>query len=259
MSLLNYGDLKTEIADWLVKGNSKTLAKIPDFIRLAETELYRGLEVRDNEFYAEYTQDDDPTNPILLPENFQSFKVLTFNDKPLDRESDQKIKAIQYSQDTSPPHSFTTLERELIIAPWVSAPDVIDPDAGDFKIGLHYYGTESITQMEYWNTATNPNIPPTTDGLPTTTVERGDDATTRLFLRNPDIYLAGALAWGFLYVKNKTEASLWNKIHKGNLKELSIASKRARRSGSTPRVAGAYEAPDSRTYRDTGTGASRYW
>lgn len=257
MTMKNYGELKTEVASWLNRTDTETVSRIPDFLRNMESELYRGLEVRDNEFIAAYTQDDNPKNPIVLPDNFQSFKVVTFNDKPLDRVSDLQFAAIQYSGDSSPPHSFTTEEREMVLAPWVD--DDIDPAGGDFTIEVHYYGTESLGEMAFWNTATNPNFLPESDGTPAEFTQRTDAATTRLFLRNPDLYLAGCLYWGFLFLQDDKNAMKWKAIFDNGNANLKKAAKRARRSGSTPKVAGAYEAPDSRTYRDNGTGASRYW
>lgn len=239
MSMLNYGELKTEVATWMVRADAQTLARIPDFIRLAETEMYRGLESQDNEFQVIWTQDDNPKNPIVLPENFESFKMLTYGDQPLERLSDVAVSTINQSNATLPPFAFTTEERQLIIAPWLT--DDIDPASDEFEIKLDYYGTESITQMSYWNTATNPNIPPTDDGTPSDTVERGDAATTRLFLRNPDLFLSGALYWGFLFGKFDKDAMKWKAIFDNSLKKLQLTAKRRRRSGSTTRVASAYD------------------
>ncbi|MGB2336186.1 MAG: phage adaptor protein, partial [Alcanivorax sp.] len=233
----NYGELKDAIAGWVDRRDSKFLLELPGFIRLAESEIYRDLKSHDNEFVMKLTAADNPKNPITLPQNFKSFKLVLADGFPLERLSDSEYQRDVAARQAGNAYGFATLNRKLYLMPHTS--EDIDP-ADDVSIEVHYYGTESITEMAPFDTAQNPNSVPESDGTPSTTTERGDEATTRVFLINPDLYLAGALYWAYLWLQVPDKAQLWKaKFEEANT-DLKVEARRAARSGSTNTVQSAY-------------------
>ena len=239
MAMNNYGELRAAIADWLNRVDAVTLARIPDFIRMTEGEIYRDLRVRDNEFKFTLTQDENPNNPITLPQNFREIKLVTHNDYPLERISDQDYQR-KTSSHYSPPNvkEFCTQERELYLFPWTS--DNIAPEDGEITIDIHYYGTESLGEMATWETADNPNSIPESDGTPAAYTERSNASTTRMFLVNPDMYLFGALSYAYIYLREESKSATSRQIFQAALSEIKTESVEAEYSGSTTAVSNIY-------------------
>ena len=234
----NYGELKTEIANYLDRED--LAAKMPTFIRLAETKMYRNLRTRENEFTLQITEATipEPLSPIVLPDNFREFKEINLNDKPIENVSTQRLNAIRGSGYDGEKTYFATVERKLQLVPWVTeTPD----EWGEFTLDIIYYGTESLCDMATWPTPTNPNQVPESDGTPSNTTHRSDDATTRLFLVAPDVYLYGALAEAYTYLLVPEKAVMWGGAFGAVLAELKKESRMSEYSGSTVNVSnGAY-------------------
>src|SRR5579871_6292219 len=77
MSLTNYTDLQTGIANWLQR--SDLAAVVPDFITLFEACANRRLRVRQQEATAELV----PTNGVaLLPADYLAWRRLTWTGNP---------------------------------------------------------------------------------------------------------------------------------------------------------------------------------
>lgn len=239
MAMDNYGELKLAVADWLDRTDASTLARIPDFIRMAEGEIYRDLRVRDNEFIASYRLLDNPKNPIALPQNFREIKLVTHNDYPLERISDQAYQR-KVSSHYSPPNvkEFCTQERDLYLFPWTT--EEFPPDTEDFLIQVHYYGTESLGSMTVWGTSTNPNSNPESAGDAATYTERPDETTTRMFLVNPDMYLFGALSYAYIYLREESKSATARQVFQTALNEIKTESEGAEYSGSTTAVSNIY-------------------
>ena len=231
----NYGELKAEIALWLNREDLTT--RIPTFITLAETKAYRLLRTRDNEFTKTWTEADDPFGPIVLPDNFREISLLTWNDQSMANISSQEYRRRLGLGVTGEPRSYTIIERELRILSWpAETPD----DWGTFHLDMIYFGTESIGEMAIWPTETNPNTVPESDGTPSTTSPRGDDATTRLLLVAPDILLYGALAEAYNYLLEKQKSAEWGELFGGTIASLQQEHDMAQFSGSTTTINNAY-------------------
>jgi hypothetical protein len=233
----NLGELETRIAEYLDRED--LTADIPKFIRLAETKIYRKLRTRENEFTLEITEATlpEPISPIVMPQNFREFKLITLNDAPVENVSVQKFKIIQAGGYQGPATFFTMVERKLLLYPWpVESPDTWDA----FVLDIVYYGTESIVDMATWPTPTNPNTVPESDGTPSNTTLRGQNATTRLFLVAPDIYLYGALAEANTFLLQPEKARFWGEAFGAVLAELKEEHDLAEFSGGTTSVNNIY-------------------
>ena len=233
----NLGELKTRIAEYLDREDLTD--DIPQFIRLAETKIYRKLRTRENEFTLQITEATipEPLSPIALPQNFREFKLVTLNDMPVTNVSVQRFKTILAAGYNGAQTFFTTIERELHLYPWPTT----TPDPWEaFNLEVVYYGTESIVDMATWDTAANPNQVPESDGTPSTTSMRGDDATTRLFLVAPDLYLYGALAEAYTYLLMPESAIMWGGSFSAVLAELKTEHDLAEFSGGTTSINNIY-------------------
>ena len=233
----NLGELETRIAEYLDREDLGD--DIPKFIRLAETKIYRKLRTRENEFTLNITETTipEPISPITLPQNFREFKLLTLNDTPINNVSVQRFKAIQASGYNGEATFFTTIERKLHLYPWPAETQAV---WDSFNLDIVYYGTESIVDMATWTTPTNPNQVPESDGTPSNTTLRGDNATTRLFLVAPDVYLYGALAEAYTYLLMPDSAVMWGGAFTEALSELENEHSLAEFSGGTTSISNIY-------------------
>ena len=234
---MNYGDLKTQIADWLNRSDVET--QIPDFIRLAEGEIYRDLRCRENEFVVTYDNTSAAGEHILLPENFKEMKRITWGDRLLRNVSDAEIAArLQNNTDTITT-VFAVVERKLVLSAGIDN----DPaNWGDSKLVLTYWGTESLDSLPVWQTPTNP-----VDSGPTeateTALTQTDTNTTRLLQMAPDLYLAASLKYAYMYLQDWPAATAWGSQMKPKIHELNRESKRAEFAGSINQVSNTYEEP----------------
>jgi hypothetical protein len=233
----NLGELKTRIAEYVDREDLAT--DLPKFIRLAESKIYRRLRTRENEFTLQITEatTPEPISPIVLPQNFREFKLVTLNDAPVENISVQRFKTLQAAGYDGAKTYFTTIERKLHLYPW---PTETQATWDAFILDVVYYGTESIVDMATWPTPTNPNQVPESDGTPSNTTLRGDDATTRLFLVAPDVYLYGAIAETYTYLLLPDKAQYWGGAFAAVLAELKEEHDLAEFSGGTTSVSNIY-------------------
>lgn len=235
----NYGELKSEIALWCDREDAAFIAQVPSFVRLTETLIYRDLRVRDNEFTVNLTATDNPKNPITLPQNYREMKLVTVNDFPIERWSDQKYNAFLGAQYTggNPPIGFATIERKLYLMPWTY--DDIDIEDTN-TVNFSYYGTESLGEMATWDTATNANAIPESDGTPAAFTERTDAATTRMFLIQPDMYLHGGLYFAYIWLKDAQSAAEHKTLFVEALTHIKGEQGQSDYAGSTVSVGSTY-------------------
>lgn len=167
MALSNYSELQAAVAKWL---NRKDLTdQVPDFIRLAETELNRELHCR---------QMIETLTVILTGEDFhlpcdfagvQSFRLNGFP-TPLDYATPADLDA---SFGVGRPYRYTITDR-IVLDP---APDAT------YEARIRYrkrIPALSTTRRCNW-----------------------------LLEHHPDAYLAGAVMNGFLYLEDDARASTW--------------------------------------------------
>lgn len=208
MPLANYGDLKTEVASWLVRDDVQVTSRIPDFIRMAEADIYSDLRCRHNEFTVTITTTDAPGALRSLPSNFKAVKSLSVNGVPLD-----PISPSEWAQRTANGETGETWAYCRTAQTLHTLPD-LDNDPGTWEAGtevvLLYYGTESLDALPPWQTPTNPVQPVGSEvDLATAVPAHGDTNTTRMFLHYPQLYLAGALMYGNAYLNAPKDEARW--------------------------------------------------
>ena len=234
-----YGELKTEVADWLDREDLTT--RIPKFIRLAETEIYRDLRCRENEFVVTYSSTGwtiagQPSNPdtnapyLVLPPNYKAMKEVTWGDKPLEEISPQQL-AIRMGCDFEP-DAFAVDGR--VIA-FTAALDKDQTTWGDTELIYTYWGTESLSALPTWQVASNPvETPPVEDTAPEDNSQT-EPNTTRLLQVAPDLYLHGTMYFAHLFLKSP-EAQLWGGLFNNALASLKKESRLSTFTGSTVAV-----------------------
>jgi hypothetical protein len=230
-----YGELKTDIADWL---DREDLAdSIPTFIKLAESKIYRALRTRDTEFTKTWTEADEPLSPIELPDNFREAHLLTLDGLPIKNISSQEFRERQWAGQEPTTQYFTIIERKLYLLAWpTEAPDSWTP----FNLELIYYGTESLGEMATWDTPTNPNQVPESDGTPPETAVRDDTATSRLLQVAPDLYLYGALVEAYRYLREPDKMMEYRALFAETINNLEIEAAMADLTGGTVSVSSIY-------------------
>lgn len=72
-SILNYAGLQTAVADWPGRGDARYLARVPDFIALGETRIWRRLRVADMIVTGSLIIPGGATNYVTVPADWLEF------------------------------------------------------------------------------------------------------------------------------------------------------------------------------------------
>tara|TARA_R110000851_G_scaffold40320_2_gene101745 strand:- start:9587 stop:10327 length:741 start_codon:yes stop_codon:yes gene_type:complete len=242
-----YGELKTEVADWL--NREDLTAKIPLFVRLAETEIYRGLRCQDNEFRAIYNNagwriEGHPSQVLSdgiarnLPSNYMELKLVTWNGRPLQMVSDATIALSTLRQSDATPLYYCMNGR------FVQFSQDIPTDPATWEDGAElvytYYGTESLDSMPPWQVPTNPVETPVVEDTAPNANTQTDANTTRMLQTNPDLYLHGSLYFAGLYLKDAATAQQYKALFSAALEEKRVEATFNMVSGSTSEVTQVY-------------------
>lgn len=212
----NYGELKTAIANWADRVD--LTAEIPDFVRLAEGDIFRDLRCRHNEFTAQYTSTGWSINGvsqgpwttgafITLPQNFKEMKLVTWAGIPLDNISEQQLRVRTVNGTDSEPTAFAEVSRKLMFTNTIPT-NPADWGTGDV-LTYTYYGVESLNSFPTWQTAANPVDNPAVEDTTPDNISQTDSNTTRLFQHAPDLYLSGALMWTYRFLNNPQKVAEW--------------------------------------------------
>ena len=202
MSITNYSELKTAIADWINRDDLSD-DRLSDFIQMAENRIFHVLRVPPMEKYANLTTDTE--GKVTVPSDFLEAKDVIFNGKPLDRISTTEFYARDAAQGT--PIAFT---RETVyLRLW--------PTPGPAVTGL---------KMVYY-------------ALPTAL--SGSNASNAVFAMSPELYLYGALVAAGTYFGSPVEKlSVWSESFNDTVKRLTDNARQSEVSGSTNLVANGY-------------------
>lgn len=182
MAINSYATLQTAVTEWLARDQDTTLiARIPDFIALAEAKFNRELFVRQMEQRSTTTIDTTTTEPefISLPTDFQSMRRIRISSatgKPgLEFRSGVQLEEYRSctANVTGRPRYFTILGTEIELAP--------TPDQN--------YTIEMVYRQ---------NIP----GL-------ASNSTNWLLTLAPDLYLYGTLLETAPYIKEDARIQTW--------------------------------------------------
>ena len=242
-----YGALLEAVANWL---NREDLSdQFPQFVRLAETEIYRDLRCQDNEFVVthtsagwSFTDGDVQANTdgvhLALPSNYREMSLVTWNGFPLTVASKAMLQARLAAQIDSRPSYFAMSANRIEFC----YPMDTDPDewASTDVLVYTYYGVESLCSMPTWQVAYNPvENPPVEDESPEE-LEQLDSNTTRMLQRHPDLYLHGTLYQASLLLRDDVLAAKHGGLFKAAMASIKREGKRARYAGGTKQMASAH-------------------
>lgn len=193
MTITTYAGLQSAATEWLARDQDTTLiARIPDFIILAEAKFNRNLFVRQMEQRATALTDPNASEPefIALPSDFQSMRrvrVSSVQGKPcLYFKSGTQLDEYRFSRSNASgqPAYFTIFGTELELGP---TPDGI-------------YTIEMIYRK---------NVPPLASNDP-----------NWLLTLAPDLYLYATLLESAPYIKEDQRIQTWGLGYKTALDEL---------------------------------------
>jgi len=213
MAISNYSELKAAIADWLNRTDLET--RIPDFILLAESAIFRTLRSTNNEKLQRFTDDmdivDDITKGIPVPEDYLSPKLITYNDRPLQRVSETRyLELLRASNASKDPAVYTRINDQLLFYPTAD-------QAADVE--LWYY---------FRHPALGSSSTPDTD-------------TNATLQASPDLYLFGALLQAQAYLIGDERLSIWGTQYQVAMDAQNNLSLDEDYMGSTVEVRSAYE------------------
>lgn len=237
-----YGDLKAKVANWLDRLD--LTSEIPEFIRLAETEIYRDLRCPENQFVATYNNsgwsiDGHPassdTNGVFLqlPPNFKQMEEVVWSGLPMECVSRQNLDYLRDVGATGEAVVYAINNRTIDFS------KALDSDQSTWGDGIEliytYYGTESLDSLPTWQVGTNPvENPPVEDNSPED-LAQSDSNTTRLLQVAPDLYLHGACYYGALFLKDD-RMQQWGVLFQAALAALKRESRMSNFAGSTVAV-----------------------
>ncbi len=200
MTITNYSELKSNIADWLLR--SDLTGVIPAFVSNAEAQLNR--EVRDHRMVKRATADVDSqyfTKPTDWMETIR-FQLNTSPSAPLEFVTpDEAAELAARNTSTGKPKYFTHIGTELELVP--------TPDAS-YTAELTYYS----------------EIPSLSD----------DNTTNWLLTSNPDIYLYGSLMQAAPYLNDDARLATWRTLYREGVESLKVQDQRARIGSSSLRM-----------------------
>jgi hypothetical protein len=220
MSIKNYAELKTAIADWLNRTDLE--ARIPDFITLCEAAIYRQLRSTNNEKLQDYVFDSNGVtnikDKIPVPSDYLQPRLLSYNDVPLTRISEaQYLKKLKESDAAREPKYYTRIHDELLFYP------KFDGDEQDAKVQLWYY---------FRPPALDVIVPPATSS---------DTNTNDVLLNSPDLYLFGSLLQAQAYLIGDERLGIWGTQYQVALDQQTELSEDEDYLGSTVQVESVYE------------------
>lgn len=205
MSITNYTELKTAVADWLNRDDISD-ARMSDFVSFAENRIYHELRIPTMERVV--LLDTDSDGKAYIPADFLEAKDVFFNDTPLDRISLTDLMGRGAA--AGKPQAFAREGGFLTF--W--------PNPGDIT------GTDDELRMIYYSepdrlSATNPD--------------------NSVFLLAPDLYLYGALVAAGVYISVPQEKiALWSQAFDDLVQRLMLHARQAEVSGSTISVNSGY-------------------
>lgn len=194
MSLSNYGELRSALIDWLARApddEDTVIARIPDFIRLAESRFYRKLRVAENMFRSQAYLNERRER---VPPNLLEIDTMVFMEATGDLSTEGKRHEIEYASPaqynrrfancSGEPYFYTIVGPEINFGPFIEYNvDAAEEDLGTLE--MIYYGTlVSLDPMD-------------------------DLSTNDILLCYPEIYLFASLVESQTYVVSQ-QAAVWN-------------------------------------------------
>ena len=214
MPFTNYQDLQDAVASWLNREDASTLARIPDFIVFGENRIFRELRSRENEVTLTYLASaGDNTEGVILPADYKETKIVSYDERKLDRKSDQWLKSRDPTAAAGQPLYFARIGNQL---KWWRKSDA------NSDVELIYYN-----QQAHISASTIP----------------------ALYFTAPELYLFGALleAKPWLRATKEDDILRWQGKYDEVIGELQLETDVDEYSGSTVDVSNIYEDTTIRT------------
>jgi hypothetical protein len=196
MSLTNYSDLKTSVANYL--GRSDLTAQIPDFISLAEIRLNRSLRIRQMlKTVTSSTAGGDST--VGLPSDFLEIRDIYLDANP--RISISYLSPSSFTRDaraaeSGQPVFYTLRSNEIEFAPI--------PDTAYTVVMLYHGKPEALS----------------------------DSNSSNEFMANcPDALLYGALLEAEPYLMNDARVQVWSSLYQNAITSLNESDESSEYSG----------------------------
>lgn len=209
MAITNRSELEASIADWLNREDAGTIARIPDFITLAENRIFRRLRCRSNETSLNFPDISTSNFVVPVPADLVEVKTLILDDVILVPRSDQ-----QYYSRTNNDYN----NRDVT--------------------GLTRYYTRIGNEYNLW---------PTQDGLTsggTLTYYNKQilpaSGTTQVLSDAPGLYLFGSLMEAAPFLKFPENVPLWQGKYEQDFAELMNNTWDAEYAGATVTVSSIY-------------------
>lgn len=197
MSISNYTELKTAVANWL--NRSDLTSYIPDFVALAEAKINREIRIAAME---SRVRSDAASGDVYvaLPSDFLEairVSVISSPNRDLDYVAPGALDRMYASNDTGKPYVYTIEGDELRIAPKTD---------GVYTIELRYFA--KFDALSASNT------------------------TNWLTSNAPDLLLYMSLAEAEPFLKNDERIALWKGLASEAMEKIKTADMKSRYSGS---------------------------
>lgn len=200
MSLANYGELRREIANWLMRPDLETV--IPSFIAMAESAVNRTVRAQDMVTRSQATLTENFTR---LPDDWQeAWNIQIAGGKPLqylppaEMDAQRTLRREHAKAEQGTPEFYSIIGNTIELLP---APPT----------------TGVVLEMIYFA-----SVPPMTS----------DTAQNWLLRRHPDIYVYGALIHSAPFLVDDSRLPVWQGLYDTAVAQLSEAQARSRRSGA---------------------------
>ena len=205
MSITNYSELKTSIANFLARDDLTT--QIPDFISLAESRMSREMNARSQEKRATATLTSGDAY-VSLPTDLRSIRLVKLNTSPkevLEYYTPAKLDELYASNAQGKPRAYTIIGGEIKFAP--------EPDSS--------YTAEIVYQ----------------EGVP----DLSDSNTSNEILtRHPDAYLYGSLAAASVYLMDDQKTTVYEQLFTRAIDEVKREEERSKQAGSALQMKSDY-------------------
>jgi len=204
MAITTYAELKTAVGNWLDRDDATTVARIPEFIELAEANFNRVIRQPDM-----ITKDD-------------SFSISgRYTTLPTDT-----LEIVRIVLDLTP----------VVVLEYMTPEELSERRVSLTGGGKPYYFTTvggSTNQLEVLR---SPDSTYTASIIYYTRIPALADGTNWLLTNHPDIYLFGALVEAEPYLKNDERMPMWTSRLDKALNDLRLQGQRERHTASSLRM-----------------------
>ena len=217
---MDYQTLQANIKSYLY--NRKDLDEIVlTWIELAETKIFRELRSPENEaIFEDQAPEDNILESIPQPADFVEAKMLSVNEKPLERVSEREIKGLlAIDAAAGEPSKFARILNDLIF--W-RIPD-----------------SNYTVELYYWQDLSGNLVDPTD--------------TNAILTKYPDLYLYGSLIEAMPFLVDDQRLGVWVERYKTTMDGINHRTIEQEYSGSPVQVSSAYPDPIRGHERGRGT------